>query len=85
MIVVMQVAQDLNHGRCFYDLGNEVVIWTVMQQPLKIREEDVQLFRDLRISKTDPNIHLVDNYRPLQSLNGRVVRYYPGQQQASFS
>ena len=52
---------------------NEVVDWIVFLKPLNISRSQINLFRKLQ----DGHGHkLVDNYRPTQPLNGRIVHFY---------
>ncbi|CAG5117708.1 unnamed protein product [Candidula unifasciata] len=56
---------------------NETVTWTVFKTPVQISEDQISIFRSLKSSDIDPetntNYPLVNNVRPLQSLNDRVV------------
>ena len=52
---------------------NEVVHWIVFMTPLKISQAQLEKFRMLDDSH-DENI--VDNFRPVQPLNGRTVTFY---------
>lgn len=52
---------------------NEVVEWIVFLKPLNISRSQIKLFRKLQ----DGHGHkLVDNFRPTQPLNGRIVHFY---------
>uniref|UniRef100_A0A183IUN7 carbonic anhydrase n=1 Tax=Soboliphyme baturini TaxID=241478 RepID=A0A183IUN7_9BILA len=56
----------------------ECVIWTVFCHPLKVSTSQMNVLRSLlsmpieRIDSSHPQ--LVNNFRPTQSLNGRIVR-----------
>jgi len=52
---------------------NEVVIWTVFEEPVSITEAQLEEFRSLLDHKEEA---IVDNFRPVQDLNGRTVTYY---------
>lgn len=54
---------------------NEVVIWTVFNEAVKISASQLEALRGLHeYEDGDENQHhLVDNYRPVQNLNNRVV------------
>jgi len=54
---------------------NEVVVWTVFKEPLKLSEDQLDVFRTLLDSKDKP---IVDNYRPVQPLNGRTISTFDG-------
>lgn len=51
---------------------NESVIWTVYETPIAISERQLDKFRELF---TSGNIPMVDNYRPIQQINNRIVTY----------
>ncbi|GAU94994.1 hypothetical protein RvY_06685 [Ramazzottius varieornatus] len=61
----------------------EAVEWSIMRQPQKVTEAQLNVFRRLHERNignlTIPEDRLVDNFRPLQKPNGRVVSYYSGQ------
>jgi len=49
---------------------NQIVVWTVMQKTIPISEQQMEDFRGLK----DSHEHkLVDNFRPVQPLHGRVI------------
>ncbi|CAH1779620.1 unnamed protein product, partial [Owenia fusiformis] len=50
---------------------SEIVIWTVFMQPIKISASQLAQFRTLL--KDDGLTNIVNNYRPVQDLNGRTV------------
>ncbi|XP_037793615.1 carbonic anhydrase 7-like [Penaeus monodon] len=50
---------------------NEVVTWTVFQEPISISENQLEEFR--KLLGDDGQHHIVDNFRPVQHLNGRTV------------
>jgi len=50
---------------------NEVVSWIVMDQPIFIAKSQIEALRSL---KTEHGSKLVNNFRPIQSLNDRDVR-----------
>ncbi|BFZ04456.1 hypothetical protein BsWGS_07495 [Bradybaena similaris] len=56
---------------------NETVTWSVFAAPIPISERQIACFRSLKSldinPETNDNFPLVDNTRPPQSLNGRVV------------
>jgi len=49
---------------------NEIVTWTVVQNPVDISLEQLKQFRQLNDKPGNP---LVDNYRPVQKINSRRV------------
>jgi len=49
---------------------NQIVVWTVMQEPVPISEAQMEAFRELQDAHHQD---LVDNYRPVQPLYGREV------------
>ena len=52
---------------------NEVVVWTVFKDREYISQEQMNKLRAAR-SGEDRRRHLENNYRPVQSLNGRIVQ-----------
>ncbi|XP_063596244.1 carbonic anhydrase 2-like [Penaeus indicus] len=50
---------------------NEIVTWTVFQDVITISENQLEEFR--KLLGDDGEHHIVDNYRPVQPLNGRTV------------
>ncbi|XP_047482480.1 carbonic anhydrase 1-like [Penaeus chinensis] len=50
---------------------NEVVTWTVFKEPISISETQLEEFR--KLLGEDGQHHIVDNFRPVQHLNGRTV------------
>ncbi|XP_042892386.1 carbonic anhydrase 1-like [Penaeus japonicus] len=50
---------------------NEIVTWTVFQDPITISESQLEQFRGLL--GDDGEHHIEDNYRPVLPLNGRTV------------
>jgi len=54
----------------------EIVQWTILKKPVSVTKEQMEAFRKLQDSEGAP---LVNNYRPIQSLEGReVVEVYTG-------
>jgi len=49
---------------------NEIVTWTVFDQPIPISEAQLEVFRSV---KDDYGKSACDNFRPTQPLNGRTV------------
>eukprot|EP00088_Acartia_fossae_P026938 TRINITY_DN27724_c0_g1_i3.p1 TRINITY_DN27724_c0_g1~~TRINITY_DN27724_c0_g1_i3.p1 ORF type:complete len:307 (-),score=43.64 TRINITY_DN27724_c0_g1_i3:850-1770(-) len=49
---------------------NQIVTWTVNQTPVKISSAQLEKLRALQQSNGD---QLVDNYRPVQAINGREI------------
>lgn len=59
---------------------SEAVLWSVMSEPLTVTEAQLNVFRALHISKgqaSNPDDRLLDNFRPLQNLNMRLVTFSP--------
>ena len=52
---------------------NEVVHWINFLTPIKISSAQLQIFRNLRSSHGG---NIVNNYRPVQPLNGREVLFF---------
>lgn len=52
---------------------NEAVSWIIMNQPVLIAESQIAA---LRLLTTETGAHLVDNFRPIQDLNNRVVSHF---------
>ncbi|KAK6192139.1 hypothetical protein SNE40_003669 [Patella caerulea] len=55
---------------------NEVVVWTVFTETIKISKTQMATFRTLMSSEHGPNnkhYHIKDNFRPVQPLNSRTV------------
>jgi len=52
---------------------NEIVRWIVFKEPVQISKEQMQLFRRLTFQSSIGKRRLVNNYRPIQPLNGRVI------------
>ncbi|KAJ8049670.1 Receptor-type tyrosine-protein phosphatase gamma [Holothuria leucospilota] len=57
---------------------NQDVTWTIFEKPIPISRKQLHFFRKLYETVKDetPKEHLVDNFRPLQKLNGRKVYLY---------
>ncbi|OQV12524.1 putative Carbonic anhydrase 2 [Hypsibius exemplaris] len=55
---------------------SEAVVWSIMKTTMKITEKQLKTFRGLHEKPNDAVDLLEDNYRPLQSLNGRVIRAF---------
>jgi len=57
---------------------SETVTWIVFKKPIEMSQTQLNVMRDLRRGHggSDP---LVDNYRPIQPSNWRVIRYCPTQ------
>jgi carbonic anhydrase len=53
---------------------NEVVIWSVFKSQVPISGRQMLRFRKLLKGEEESAIRLVDNFRPVQPLNGRLVR-----------
>ncbi|XP_046449786.1 carbonic anhydrase 2-like [Daphnia pulex] len=51
---------------------NEIVIWTVFDNPIQVSEQQLAKFRKLEDDEAE---NLVDNFRPAQLLNGRIEFY----------
>lgn len=51
---------------------NEIVTWTVFENPIRVSERQLNKFRSL---KDAANEQLVNNYRPAQQLKGRTIYY----------
>ncbi|KAK6192141.1 hypothetical protein SNE40_003670 [Patella caerulea] len=55
---------------------NEVVVWTVFTETIKISQSQMATFRTLMSSETDANnqqYNIKDNFRPVQPLHSRTV------------
>ena len=52
---------------------NEVVTWTVFTETVGVSTRQMEEFRKL---ETSGHGYIVDNFRPLQPINGRVVEMY---------
>ncbi|XP_022095726.1 carbonic anhydrase 3-like [Acanthaster planci] len=59
---------------------NEVVVWTVFKMPIRISQDQLNVFRSLVSNRvgSSPDIPIVNNYRPPQPLNGRKVFHSAG-------
>ena len=81
--------KDLSYMRYYGSLTtppcSETVVWTVLTTPQKITEDLMETLRSIwakvapsatRMNTTEGIIHMVDNFRPLQPLNNRVIRSY---------
>ncbi|GAU89155.1 hypothetical protein RvY_01739 [Ramazzottius varieornatus] len=57
---------------------SETVVWSVLKDHLFITEEQMQTFRRLRkrAGFEGPDNRLSGNFRPVQRLNGRIIRMY---------
>lgn len=52
----------------------ESVVWTVLKNPIKISQTQLNAFRALSHSlPTEPDLPLVDNFRPVQSIGSRSI------------
>ncbi|KAM4722320.1 carbonic anhydrase 7 [Rhinophrynus dorsalis] len=55
---------------------NETVTWIVLKEPVMVSEKQVEKFRKtvlFNAEEEDERIHMVNNFRPPQPLNGRKV------------
>jgi len=53
---------------------NEIVVWTLFTRPLPISESQMDIFRALfNNADGEPTDRMVNNFRPVQGLNGRIV------------
>uniref|UniRef100_A0A1I7YH83 Alpha-carbonic anhydrase domain-containing protein n=1 Tax=Steinernema glaseri TaxID=37863 RepID=A0A1I7YH83_9BILA len=54
----------------------ETVTWVIMNNPIYITKEDLQIWNDLQQTEfKQPNpVFMFPNYRPLKTLNGRLLR-----------
>ncbi|TMS35901.1 hypothetical protein L596_003193 [Steinernema carpocapsae] len=54
----------------------ETVTWVIMNNPIYITKEDLQIWNDLQQTELkQPNpVFMFPNYRPLKTLNGRLLR-----------
>lgn len=59
---------------------NQVVVWTVFKMPIRISQKQMDVFRSLmtNVAGAPKDIPIVDNYRPTQPMNGRVVYHSAG-------
>lgn len=66
---------------------NEVVVWTVFEEPIQISQAQLNILRGLHQyedgEEINPNIE--DNYRPVLPLNGRSVYYSSAQSMYNLS
>ncbi|XP_046449481.1 carbonic anhydrase 2-like [Daphnia pulex] len=60
------------NGSLTTPLCNEAVIWTVFDIPIALSQRQMGEFRKLFNTE---GYHLIDNFRPVQSLHGRLVTY----------
>ena len=51
-------------------------MWFIMQSPMNVTEEQLVRFRSLHERARGGPLTLSDNFRPAQSVNGRVVQLY---------
>ncbi|XP_053541077.1 carbonic anhydrase 6-like [Ictalurus punctatus] len=56
---------------------NEIVVWTVFKDPVKVSKDLIDLFSNTVHIDTTADPFINNNYRILQSLNGRVVTSQP--------
>ncbi|XP_056101754.1 uncharacterized protein LOC130080431 [Rhinichthys klamathensis goyatoka] len=52
---------------------NEVVIWTVFKDPIKVSQDLINRFSTTTFFKASPPVLMTNNFRGVQPLNGRVV------------
>ncbi|XP_077061917.1 carbonic anhydrase 4-like [Siphateles boraxobius] len=52
---------------------NEVVIWTVFKDPIKVSQDLINRFSNTTFFKSSPLVLMTNNFRGVQPLNGRVV------------
>ncbi|XP_033627854.1 carbonic anhydrase-like [Asterias rubens] len=59
---------------------NEVVVWTVFKMPIRLSQAQLNVFRRLLETSAGAPVErpLVDNWRPTQPLNGRLVYHSAG-------
>ncbi|CAK8682792.1 carbonic anhydrase 2-like isoform X2 [Clavelina lepadiformis] len=56
---------------------SECVQWVNLLEPVKISKKHIAAFRSLRMNaKGEKDLHLADNYRPVQELHGRCVCFH---------
>ncbi|XP_017339316.1 carbonic anhydrase 4 [Ictalurus punctatus] len=56
---------------------NEIVVWTVFKDPVKVSKDLIDLFSNTVHIDTTADPFITNNYRILQALNGRVVTSQP--------
>ncbi|KAK7134272.1 hypothetical protein R3I93_017627 [Phoxinus phoxinus] len=56
---------------------NEVVIWTVFKDPIKVSQDLINRFSTTTFFKASPSVLMTNNFRGVQPLNGRVVTSQP--------
>jgi len=60
---------------------SETVTWIVFKKPIEMSQSQLNVMRNLRSGHGRPGgpLPLVDNYRPVQPSNWRIIRYCPSQ------
>ncbi|KAF4085393.1 hypothetical protein AMELA_G00117470 [Ameiurus melas] len=56
---------------------NEIVVWTVFKDPVKVSKDLIDLFSNTVHINTTADPFITNNHRVLQALNGRVVTSQP--------
>ena len=81
-LVLQDFLDEIEDSAYFYYKGslttpecNEVVSWIVMEEPIFISSTQLATLRSLTEKNGSP---MVDNFRPVQPLNGRVIKKYFG-------
>ncbi|KAK7123106.1 hypothetical protein R3I94_020027 [Phoxinus phoxinus] len=62
---------------------NEVVIWTVFKDPIKVSQDLINRFSTTTFFKASPSVLMTNNFRGVLPLNGRVVTSQPSPSSAS--
>jgi len=76
-VVLQKFLNEVGPGYYTYDGSlttptcNQVVTWVVMEKAIEISQNQIDAFKDLYYKDGSP---MVDNYRPPQPLNGRIVK-----------
>lgn len=55
---------------------NEVVTWTIFPDTVNIGQKQLDSFRTMYFGNSSASHKMVDNFRPLQSLNSRIVYHF---------
>ncbi|MCI4384032.1 hypothetical protein PGIGA_G00033660 [Pangasianodon gigas] len=56
---------------------DEIVVWTVFKDPIKVSKDLIDLFSNKMHINATAGPFIINNYRPAQALNGRVVTSQP--------
>ncbi|XP_053367591.1 uncharacterized protein LOC128541267 [Clarias gariepinus] len=89
-LTVDSLLQGVDRTKYYRYLGSlttptcsEIVVWTVFKDTIKVSKDLIDLFSNTVHINTTADPFLINNYRPSQALNGRVVTSQPNSSQST--